>query len=168
MTPFTAQAPQCDGSIARRYAVADLDKGVKQHGISLFTMFVSALGLALGKFCHSRDVTLCLIMNIRFSNAALNKTLGMLVDRFPVRLRWNEDETLQSFLKRTHEVLEAIQNHQTCSGRKWMKDAAPEIDHDALPIMNLNYRRGIDAPIFQGLDSRFPRPTTSPEPRAWS
>lgn len=158
VSPTEEPAP-CDGAARHHFELSDLESGVKRYGISLFSLLAGALGLTLGKYCQSCDIVLCLVMNIRFANAELKKVLGMLADRFPIRLKWDDEQTLEDFLKTTDGLMTEILDHQGCSGRRWMKEAACEIDLDLTPIMNLNYRREVAMPSFLGLQIEpFPLP----------
>ena len=109
-------------------------------------------------------------MNTRFAFAELKRTLGMLADRFPVRLQWENGQSLGDFLKATDALLtKKILHHQACSGRKWMKEASPDIDLDLTPIMNLNYSRKATAPSFRGVQTEvFPLPSFGEPPKVQS
>ena len=155
----------CDGTAQNRFEIALLEKGARSHGISLFSSLISALGLTLGKSCQSNDIVICLVMNMRFAHAELKRSLGMLADRFPIRLQWEKDQSLADFLKTTDGRLTQILHHQACSGRRWMKEVSSDIDPDLTPIMNLNYHREVSAPLFQGLQTEsFPCPPISSPP----
>jgi non-ribosomal peptide synthetase component F len=122
-----------------------------------------ALGLALGKYCQSNDVVLTLVTNGRFANAAFKSTLGLFLDHIPIRLRWEQSQSLSDYFKATDDSLTKILSHQACSGREWMKAALPEYDPDFLPTVAMNYRRELSLPAFQGLQAEpFPIPLTGP------
>lgn len=167
------EAMPCDGVVRNQFEISSLENGARHHRIFLFSALISALGLALGRYCQSNDVALCLVMNARIANAALKKTIrntiGMLADRFPIRLQWERDQSLSAFLKATNDRFLRMLHHQSCSGGKWMKEAALDFDPDLTPIMSLNYRHDVSIPSFQGMRIEpVPIPPLGPPPKAQS
>ena len=167
------EAMPCDGVARSRFEITPLENGARHHRVFLFSAFISALGLALGKYCRSDDVVLCLVMNARITNAAIKKTIrktvGMFADRFPIRLQWQNDQSLSGFLKATNDRFIEILHHQSCSGRKWMKETSHDFDPDLTPIVNLNFSREVPAIPFQELRIEpFPIPPLGAMPEVQS
>lgn len=167
------EAMPCDGVLRSQFEVSPLENGARLHRVFLFSAIIGALGLALGKYCQCNDVALCLVMNARITNAALKKSvkkmIGLLADRFPIRLQWEKDQSLSSFLKATHERFIEILHHQSCSGRKWMKESAIGFDPDLTPIVSVNYRHDVSVPLFHGLQVEpLPIPPLGPPPKVQS
>ncbi|MDR3234870.1 MAG: AMP-binding protein [Planctomycetaceae bacterium] len=163
LPPLRCNAPAtpqpADGGSKVHFDYGGLEKPARQLGVSLFSLFVSAAGLALGQCCRSNEAVMSIVTNVRTAFPVLQNAVGMLADRFPIRLRWQKDQTLTDFIRHTDNLLSGIQQHQGYSGRKWMQDAAPDIDMDVTPTMNINYRQLPVLPVFQDLQTQaFPIP----------
>ncbi|MDR1960753.1 MAG: AMP-binding protein, partial [Gracilibacteraceae bacterium] len=153
--PSPPPTAKCDGIFQRTLDLDIVEKAAKKYTVSIFTLFVGALGLTLGKYSKSNDVVMRILMNPRFAYAALHNTLGMLADQLPIRLKWDKTQTLPDFIKRTDEMLREIQQHQACSGREWIKEYAKRSHYDWV----VNYNREIAPPSFHGLQAElFPAP----------
>ena len=92
---------------------AALRSVAQRHGVTLGTLVQAAWGLLLGRLTASRDVVFGQAVSIRppeMPGAA--ELIGFCLNTVPVRVRWDETETVAGLLTRLRTLRAALWEHQ--------------------------------------------------------
>lgn len=143
--------PCPDVSASRSLPFATLEQCARALGVTPYVIMLAALGLTLGKYCGSEDVTLGTAMNCR----QLPETVampGMFVNIVPMRLRIPADTSLQEYIRNTGKLIEEVRANSACPFSSLVPLLAPD-------------RSSARAPIFDVLVN-YLEETYCPEPEA--
>ncbi len=134
--------PQKSVEALRRYAAT--------HSTTPFTVILSAWAALLSRYCRSDELVISVPVDARESLGATGVP-GMMVSLLPLRFSFNDNESVESFIKGVHTDLADAMRHRACPLGMLLEalapPAAPErtlLSEVTLSYMNYAERKGGD------------------------
>jgi amino acid adenylation domain-containing protein len=92
----------------------EIENSVKTHQITLATFMYTAWGICLQKYGNTKDVVFGTTVSGRnLDFKGIEHMVGLFINTIPLRLKSEQNETVQSLLKRTHQLLIDRQAYET-------------------------------------------------------
>lgn len=134
LRPETLPCP--DAFASSVVSFARLEQRARMLGVTPYAVMLAALGLTLGKYCGSGDVTLGAAMNCRQmpETAAMP---GMFVNILPMRLHMAADAGLHEYIRNTAELIEEVRANSGCPFSSLVPLLAPERNAARAPVFDV-------------------------------
>jgi amino acid adenylation domain-containing protein len=102
---FAFSLPQKSVEALRRYAAT--------HSTTPFTVILSAWAALLSRYCRSEDLVISVPVDARESLGATGVP-GMMVSLLPLRFFFNDNDSVESFIRGVHTDLADAMRHRAC------------------------------------------------------
>lgn len=145
--PRPEQLPCPNAAVVDSISCARLEKRAQELGVTPYVIMIAALGLTLGKYCGSEDVTLGLAMNCRQLPETMSMP-GMFVNLLPMRLRPAANMDLADYIRQTGKLVDDVRAHCACPFSSLAALLAPERSAARAPVFDVlvNYLEEIEYP----------------------
>lgn len=167
--PSRSQRPEilpcANASVRASIPFAALEQRARATGVTPYVIMIAAMGITLGKYCGSEDITLGTAINCRQLPETASM-VGMFVNLLPLRLRPASDMSLTDFIRQTGKLVNEAFSNGAYPFSELVPLLAPDRNPSRAPIFDVlvNYLDEIKCPDLAGAGlamSSFPLPVQS-------
>ncbi len=142
--------PYPDAAICDSISYAKLENRARSIGVTPYAIMLAAMGITVGKFSNSEDVTLGAAINCRFLPET-SKMIGMFVNILPLRLKSAPEKKLAEYISQTGKLLEETAINSAVPFSSLVALLAPERNPARAPVFDVlvNYLEDFQCPDLQ-------------------
>jgi amino acid adenylation domain-containing protein/thioester reductase-like protein len=147
--------PFADVTAERRVDDAQMAERAHEWGVTRFSIVLSAVGLAIAKYCGSEDVVLGIPLRGRAPEEA-REMIGMFVNTLPIRLKPERGMYAREYVRQVNSLVSDVRRRQTYPFEELAPILAPDRNSSRSPVFDvlLNYLPEIHIPEVEGLEIR--------------
>ncbi|MDR2704282.1 MAG: amino acid adenylation domain-containing protein [Planctomycetaceae bacterium] len=155
-----AKMPVADSVVKKMIPLEQIVNLAERFSVTSFQLFVSAVSIALSKYCGNTDVVLGLPMSGRVApeTAAL---IGMFVNTVPLRFKPESSLAVSDYIRNVSQLLKTTSKHQTYPLQNIVEQLDVERNPSRNPVfdVSVNYLHELTLPPVDDLQiNYFPLP----------
>ncbi|MBQ8015549.1 MAG: amino acid adenylation domain-containing protein [Clostridia bacterium] len=128
--------PVADTVITRSLSGKQIKETARRIGVTQYGLIMSALGIALGKYCGSEDVVIGTAMSGR-TLPEQNRMIGMFVNTLPIRIKPAGDMTFKDYVLQTAQTIRTVKDNQIFPFERLVPMLAPDRTSARSPIFDI-------------------------------